>query len=60
MISHVGDFPDTVEDHYRRLYFEALDLVIHICGIKDCFNQPGYKIYSQLQQLLVKAAKKEQ
>ena len=34
--SHEGDFPDTVEDHCRRLYFEALDLVI--CGIKDGFD----------------------
>lgn len=45
-------------DHYRRLYFEALYLVI--CGINDHFDQPGYKIYLQLEQLLYKAAKKEQ
>ena len=44
--SHVGDFPDTVENHYRRLYFEALDPVI--CGIKDRFDQLGYKIYCNL------------
>ena len=44
-----------MEDNYRRLYFEALDLVVH--EIKDRFNQPGYKMYSQL---LVKAAEKEQ
>ena len=28
-------------------------------GIKTCFDQPGYKLYSNLEALLVKAAKKE-
>ena len=51
--SHEGDFPDTIEDHYKRL-----NLVI-ICGIKKRFDQPGYKVYSQLK-LLVKGAKGEQ
>ena len=45
-----GDFPDTVEDHYRRLYFEVLDLVI--CGIKDHFDQLEYKVYTQLKSFL--------
>ena len=30
------EFPSTVEDHYRRIYFEALDLVLQ--GIKE---RPG-------------------
>ena len=51
-----GDFPNSVEDFYRKLYFEELDLVT--CGIKDCFDQPGYKVYSQLEELLIKAAKR--
>jgi len=33
-----GDFPGSVEDLYRRMYFEALDLVV--CGIKERFDQP--------------------
>lgn len=37
--------------------YEALDLVIS--GIKERFDQPGYKLYSNLEALLVKAAKKE-
>ena len=45
-----------MEDFYRKLYFEELDLVT--CGIKDCFDQPGYKVYSQLEELLIKAAKR--
>ena len=44
----------SVEEHYRQLYFEALDLVI--TGITDRFDQPGYVIYKNLEGLLVKAA----
>ena len=36
-------FPETVEEHYRVIYFEALDLITS--SIKDRFNQPGYKTY---------------
>ena len=39
-----GDFLESVEDLYRRMYFEALDIVV--CGIKEHFDQPGYKVYS--------------
>lgn len=52
-----GDFPESVEDLYRRTYFEALDLIV--CGIEERFDQPGYKVYSNLEDLLVKAVKKE-
>ena len=48
------EFPSTVEDHYRRIYFEALDLVLQ--GIKERFDQPGYRIYCKLECLLLKAA----
>ena len=44
----------SVQEHYRRLYFEALDLVI--TGITDRFDQPGYVVYKNLEGLLVKAA----
>ena len=55
---HEGDFSDSMEGFDRRLYFEALDLVIR--GIKDCFDQPRYKVHSQPEELLIKAAKREQ
>ena len=48
------EFPSTVEDHYRRIYFEALDLVLQ--SIKERFDQPGYRIYCKLECLLLKAA----
>jgi len=44
----------TVEDHYRVIYFEALDLITS--SIEDRFNQPGYKTYEKVQALLLKAA----
>ena len=47
----------TVEDHYRVIYFEALDLITSC--IEDCFNQPGYKTYANVQALLLKAAASE-
>ena len=46
-----------MEDLYRRTYFEALDLIV--CSIKECFDQPGYKVYSNLECVLVKAVKKD-
>ena len=55
--SSEGDFPLEVEAYYRQIYFEALDLII--CGIQDRFDQPGYRVYCKLEDLLVKAADKE-
>ena len=36
---------------------EALDLVINF--IRECFNQSGYRIYCNLENLLLKAARKD-
>ena len=52
-----GHFPLTVEDKFRQNFFEALDLIVS--SIESRFDQPGYKVYRNLQQLLVKAANKE-
>ena len=53
-----GDFHETVEGLYRSIYYEALDLVIN--GIKARFDQPGYKVYSNLETLIMRAAKHEE
>lgn len=45
------EYPATARDRYRQVYFEAFDLVI--ACIKDRFDQPGYKTYRSLQDLLV-------
>ena len=44
-----GDFHTTVVDHYRVIYFEAMDLTIQC--IDDRFDQPG------LETLLLKGCK---
>ena len=48
---------NTVEDHYRQNYFEAIDLAV--TSIEDRFNQPGYLLYQNLEELLTKLANKE-
>ena len=52
--SGAGSHPESAMDLYRRKYFEALDLVIE--SIKIRFHQPGYQLYSHLEQLIVLAA----
>ena len=51
-------FSETVEDWYQAAYFEVLDLVIE--AIKDHIDQPGYAIYRNLKELLVKGAAGQQ
>ena len=50
-------FPETIEQHYQIVYFEALDIIISC--VSDRFDQPGCKIYSKVQNLLLRAAKSE-
>ena len=52
-----GFHSTTVEEHYRRQYFEALDLAIS--GIRKRFDQPGYAVYKNLEWLLVTAANQQ-
>ena len=50
-----GEFySETVEEHYRLQYFEAVDLAV--ASIKDRFDQPGYAVYRNLEELLLKGA----
>ena len=46
-----GHHPGNVQDMYRRIFFEVLDLTQ--------FDQPGYQVYCKLENLLLKAANKE-
>ena len=48
------EFPADVISHYRRIYFESLDCIIS--AIRDRFDQEDYRIYVQLENLLLKAA----
>ena len=49
------EFPADVILHYRRIYFESLNCIIS--AIRDRFDQEDYRIYVQLENLLLKAAK---
>ena len=48
-------FPASIEDHYRPIYFEAIDTLVQC--ITQRFDQPGFKVYSNLETLLLKGAK---
>ena len=53
-----AEFHANVEDHYRSIYYEALDLIIQC--IDDRFDQAGYRIYVTLEALLLKGCKQEE
>ena len=44
-------FPVTPEQAYRRIYFEALDLIVS--SIEERFDQPSFKAYSNMESLLI-------
>lgn len=48
-----AEFPRSVEDSYRPIYFEVLDFIT-TC-VKDRFNQPGYKVNQKLEVVLLHA-----
>ena len=53
-----SEFHDEPKAYFRQhYYFEALDLAVNC--IRDRFDQPGYKVYSNLEQLLLKAIKEK-
>ena len=51
------EYPSTAEDHFRQIYYEALDLIISC--ITERFDQPGYQIYHKVEDLILKAAKQQ-
>ena len=36
-------FPASIEDHYRPIYYEAIDTLVQY--ITKWFDQPGFKVY---------------
>ena len=46
--------PLTVEDEYRQIYFDALDHITN--AIEERFDQPSFKTYANLEELLMKGA----
>lgn len=43
--------------YYRQVYYEAIDNTISC--LSDRFDQPGYRLYSNLEQLLIKASQQQ-
>ena len=43
-------FPITPQEHYRRIYFEAIDLVTS--SIQDQFEQRGFRMLVKLETLI--------
>ena len=52
--SSEGYHPVTPKNFYRQHYFECLDLIIN--HIQDRFDQPGYSVLKNLEDVLLKAA----
>lgn len=45
-------FPETPKDHYRRIYFEVIDLIVN--AIEQRFSQPSFTAYEKMESLLLK------
>ena len=48
-------FPSTPKDHYRQIYFEALDAATNC--IKEISDQPDFQNYVLLQEVFLKSIK---
>ena len=55
--SSEAQFHSTTKDLFRQVYFVAIDLAIS--SIKNRFAQPGFKVYSNVEQFLFKACSGE-
>ena len=44
-------YPGTAQDYYRRIYFEAIDLMN---AIDKRFDQPSFDTYAKMESLLIK------
>ena len=55
--SGAPSYPTTAKDYFRRVYYEAIDLIVS--AIDQRFNQESFSSYAQMETLLVKAANGE-
>ena len=44
-------YPVTAQDYYRRIYLEAIDLMMN--AIDQRFNQPSFDTYAKMESLLI-------
>ena len=52
-----AEYHSTPKVYYRQIFYEALDLITQ--AIESRFDQPGYRTYRCLEDLVLKAANKE-
>ena len=45
-------YPTTPQEHYRRIYFEAIDLMVN--AIDNRFKQASFDVYAKMESLLLK------
>ena len=57
MGSGPAEFHSTAKDLYRKVYFEVFDLAV--TTITSRFDQLGYRVYSNIEQVFVKACSNE-
>ena len=53
-----GDHHSSPQDFFRMVYYEALDLLA-TTSITETFDQPGYKVYQNLEIVVLKVCKGE-
>ena len=53
-----GHSHSTAVDYYRQLYYEVLDHAV--AAVQDRFDQPGYRVYQNLQEMIIKACHGEE
>ena len=57
MGSGPAEFHSTAKDLYRKVYFEVFDFAV--TTITSRFDQLGYRVYSNIEQVFVKACSNE-
>ena len=50
-------YPESPYEHHKPIYYEALDSIVN--AIKDSFDQPTFKLFTQAEQLFLKAVGKQ-
>ena len=49
--------PRNCSAHFKAIYFEAIDVIVS--SIKERFEQPAFKIFTEVEQLLLKSISKK-
>ena len=52
------EYAATVEDHYRRIYFEVIDLLLG--AIQERFGQKGFQVLQKLEAIIVENSPSEE